>query len=281
MRNVRQTIQRTTRILAWVGEQFGKLLTVLFVTLPILWVVATAFKTDLDARSGRLLFTPTLQNFVYIFAEPLNFWPKIVNTVIVVLVTVFISTPLAAMGAYAFSRYRFRGRNALFVLILATQFVPAVVIIMPYFSMFRQLKLLDTLIALIIVYVATGVPYGIWMIKGFMDALPREVEEAALVDGCNELQVLRHVTLPLAAPGIMITVTMSVIGRWNEFMWAFLLTKREAQTLMIGVYNTLSMKGLMWGQLSAGGVLVMVPVFILSLRIRNYFIQGLTMGAVK
>jgi multiple sugar transport system permease protein len=228
-----------------------------------------------------LLFTPTLDNFIKIFQEPLDFWPKIVNTVIVVLVTVVISTPLAAMGAYAFSRYRFRGRNILFVVVLATQFVPAVVILMPYFTMFRRLGLYDTLFALIVVYVASAVPYGIWMIKGFMDALPREVEEAALVDGCNELGVLRHVTIPLSAPGVMITVTMTVIARWNEFLWAFILTKRDALTVMIGVYNTVTMKGIVWGQLSAGSMLVMIPVFLLSLRIRNYFIQGLTMGAVK
>jgi multiple sugar transport system permease protein len=211
----------------------------------------------------------------------LNFGPKILNTIIVTAVTVSITIPFAAMAAYVFSRYTFRANTALFVAILATQFIPPIVVVIPFFSLFRQLGLIDNVIALIIVNLAVTTPYAIWLIKGFVDAMPPEIEEAAFVDGCNELKVLRYVTVPLIMPGVMIAAIFTFIAVWNEFLFAFVLTHSKAQTLMIGLLNTQGVIGIIWEQMAAGGLLVMVPVFLFSLKIRNHFVQGLTMGAVK
>ncbi len=258
-----------------------QLLTLFFVAFPIFWLILTAFKEQRDAFTTKVFFEPTFQNFQIIFSQPLDFGPKLLNTVILSVVTVAITIPLAAMAAYVFSRYSFRGDTLLFVGVLATQFVPPIIVVIPFFTLFRDLRLLDTLLALVIVNLAITTPYAIWLIKGFVDALPSEVEEAAFVDGCNEFNVLRHVTIPLVMPGIMVAAVFTFIAVWNEFLFAFILTRSDAQTLMIGLLNTQGVIGIMWEQMAAAGILVLVPVILFSFKIRNHFVQGLTLGAVK
>ena len=124
-------------------------------------------------------------------------------------------------------------------------------------------------------------PFAVWMVKGFIDALPPEIEEAAVVDGCSQLQLLRHVTLPLVMPGIITSAVFAFIQSWNEFLFALILTRREATTLTIGLMSLDTERGIMWEQMAAAGMLIMVPIFILSFTIRRYFVEGVTMGAVK
>jgi multiple sugar transport system permease protein len=272
------SLTRVTEAILYRGAQ---LLTLFFVAFPIFWLVLTAFKRERDAYSVRLFFEPTLVNFQLLFSPPLNYGPKLVNTIIVAVAAVGLTIPLAMMAAYVFSRYTFKGNTLLFVLVLATQFIPPIVVAMPFFTLFRDLGLLDTLVALVIVNLAVTTPYAIWLIKGFIDGLPHEVEEAAFVDGCSELGVIRHVTLPLVMPGVMVASVFTFIGVWNEFLFAFLLTRNNAATLMIGLQNTVGVQGILWERMAAGGVLVLIPVIIFSIKIRNHFIQGLTLGAVK
>ncbi len=146
-----------------------------------------------------------------------------------------ISIPLATCAAYSFSRFRMWGERAMLVTILATQFVPAVVIVLPFFLMFRSLGMLDTRPALILVDTAIVMPFAVWMIKGFVDGIPLETEEAALVDGSTRLQVLRRVVLPMAAPGIITAAIFAFIISWNEFLFALILTRRDAVTLPVGL----------------------------------------------
>ena len=124
-------------------------------------------------------------------------------------------------------------------------------------------------------------PYSIWMIKGFVDALPTEIEQAALIDGANEFQTIRHITMPLLMPSIITAAVFSFIIVWNEFLFALILTRQEARTLTIGLLSTNTATGIRWDWMSATGLIVMIPVFILSLTIRKHFVQGMTMGAVK
>ena len=259
----------------------GTLLILYFVLFPLLWIGLTAFKTHNDALSTRLFFQPTLANFRLLFEPPFNFAPMLVNSIIISVATVLIAVPLGTMAAYAFSRYRFRGKDVLLVSVLASQFLPGVVVILPYFIQFRNLGLLDTRTGLTILHIAFTIPTATWLIKGFADSLPTEIEEAALVDGCTEAQVLRHVTAPLLMPGIITVAALAFIGSWNEFLFAFILTTDKARPMMVGLVNLIGMGGTPWERLAAAGILVMIPVFAISLSIRRYFVEGLTMGAVK
>lgn len=273
---------RTSKLLNGTLDTIGLLLALFFIATPIAWMAITAFKQQGDVYTTKIFFTPTLQNFVTIFTPPLSFGPLLLNSIIVALTTVLISTPLAMMAAYAFSRYRFRGNNALLVWVLTTQFIPSVVVAVPFFNLFRTLGLVDTRTGLIILNLSFVLPYAIWMIKGFVDAMPVELEEAALVDGCTEAQMIRRVVVPLVLPGVIVAAVFSFIAAWNEFLFAFIMTRTEAaRTLQIGLTNTNTSEGVRWEWMSATGLLVMVPIFILSLLIRKHFVQGLTMGAVK
>jgi multiple sugar transport system permease protein len=194
---------------------------------------------------------------------------------------VLIAIPAATMAAYSFSRFRMVGETAMLVVVLATQFVPAVVIILPFFVMFRDLGLLDTRLGLIIVNLAIVMPFAIWMIKGFIDGIPLDTEEAAMIDGSSRLQVIRNIVLPMAAPGLLTAGIFCFIISWNEFLFALILTNKDSVTLPIGLALFKAEEGDLWNLLSAAGIIIMVPMFVLALIIRNYFVQGMTMGAVR
>ena len=271
----------TKRVFGRSLEGLGVFLTVIFILGPIVWITLTAFKNQRDAYSLKIFFEPTLQNFRTIFAPPYNFGPLLINSVVVSLTTIAIAIPIALMASYVFSRYVFKGSDLLLVWVLTTQFIPPVVVAIPFFNLFRDLHLIDTRAALVILNLSIVLPYAIWMIKGFVDALPAEIEEAAMVDGCTEFGILRHVTLPLVLPGVIVAAVFAFITAWNEFLFAFVMTRSEAQTLQVGLLNTTGVRGVQWELMSATGLLVMVPIFLLSLAIRRHFVEGITMGAVK
>ena len=263
------------------GNFMSGVIILLFIMFPIFWLLITAFKPERLVFTTEAIFTPSLAAFTAIFTKPLQFGPLVLNSFLISGITILIAVPLAVMAAYVFSRYRFKGQQPLLIWILVTQFLPPVVVILPFFSLFRRLQLVDTRTALIWVNLAIVLPYAIWMIKGFVDALPLEIEEAAVVDGCNEFQVLRHVTLPLLAPGVITAAVFAFILAWNEFLFALILTNRNARTLTVGLLSTNTAEGIRWDWMSATGLVIMIPVFILSLTIRRHFVEGLTMGAVK
>jgi len=164
---------------------------------------------------------------------------------------------------------------------VASQFFPPVVLVLPYFALFRQFDLIDTIAALVIINLTRTIPFSIWLLKGFMDTLPAEVEESALVDGCTEFGILRHIVLPLSIPGMITTGIFSFILAWNEFLYALLLTGRHSRTAIVGLVNVVGERDVPWEQMSAAGILVMIPMLIMAFAIRRYFVEGLTMGAVK
>ena len=273
------------------GKQKKQLMNVFQVTLiviailvmlvPIAWIFLAAFKNHIDVFQLKILFTPTLENFRSVFEPPYYLGRKLVNSTIVAFVTVLIAIPAATMAAYSFSRFRMVGETAMLVVVLATQFVPAVVIILPFFVMFRDLGLLDTRLGLIIVNLAIVMPFAIWMIKGFIDGIPLDIEEAAMIDGSSRLQVIRNIVLPMAAPGLLTAGIFCFIISWNEFLFALILTNKDSVTLPIGLALFKAEEGDLWNLLSAAGIIIMVPMFVLALIIRNYFVQGMTMGAVR
>jgi len=248
---------------------------------PILWIFLAAFKTHVDVYQLKLFFTPTFENFSTVFDAPYNLGDKLINSTIVAGVTVLFAIPIATCAAYSFSRFKLRFETSMLVMILATQFVPAVVIILPFFVMFRDLGLLDTRIGLILVNLAIVMPFAIWMIKGFIDGIPLDTEEAAMVDGSTRIQVILNIVLPMAAPGLFTAGIFCFIIAWNEFLFALILTNKDAVTLPIGLALFKGEEGDLWNLLSAAGIIIMLPMFVLALIIRKHFVQGMTMGAVR
>jgi multiple sugar transport system permease protein len=266
----------------WGAVHTTLILIAMFVMLvPIVWIFLAAFKTHVDVYQLKLFFTPTLENFSVVFDDPYRLGEKLFNSTIVAFVTILFAIPIATLAAYSFSRFSMRGETLMLVTILATQFVPAVVIILPFFVMFRDVGLLDTRLGLILVNLAIVMPFAIWMIKGFIDGIPLDTEEAAMVDGSSRLQVIKNIVLPMAAPGLLTSAIFCFIIAWNEFLFALILTNKEAVTLPIGLALFKGEEGDLWNLLSAAGIIIMAPMFVLALAIRKYFVQGMTMGAVR
>ncbi len=282
-------------------ETLALLLIIAFIALPILWLMITAIKPQEKAYSTTLIFSPTLENFEIIFSDTSviinegserergevgrNMFPNVINSVVVSGATILFAIPLATLAAYAFSRYSFLGDGVLLVWILTTQFIPAIVVAIPFFTLFRTIEvfgrpLLGSQLGLIIVNMSIVLPYAIWMIKGFVDALPGEIEEAAFVDGCNDFQILFFISLPLIRPGVLVASVFAFIMSWNEFLFA-LIIGREMRTMQVALMTTSGARGIMWEQMAAAGLVVMAPIFFLAMFIRKNVVDGLTMGAVK
>ena len=257
------------------------LLTAVFILVPIYWIVSGAFKHQVDIFQLKLLFTPTLENFEIIFRSPYNLFDKLVNSTLVALSTILIAIPIATMAAYSFSRFRMKGERLMFVTILATQFVPAVVIVLPFFILFRDLGILDTRLALVLVNLSLVMPFAIWMIKGFIDSIPLDSEEAALVDGSSRNQMKLNVPLPMPLPGDITAGIFCFILAWNEFLFALIITTNKAVTLPVGLSLFHAEEGVLWHLISAAGIMIMLPMFILATIIQKHFVQGMTMGAVR
>ncbi len=287
--------------LAKLLETAALLLIIFFIMLPIVWLALTSIKPQEKAYTTDIVFSPTLDNFRIIFSDTSvlinagtdrergevgrNMFPSVVNSVVVSGATILIAIPLATIAAYAFSRYLFLGNRALLIWILTTQFIPAIVVAIPFFTLFRSIEVFDrpllgTQLGLIIVNMSIVLPYAIWMIKGFVDALPGEIEEAAYVDGCNDFQVLFFISLPLIRPGILVASVFAFIMSWNEFLFA-LIIGREMRTMQVALMTTSGARGIMWEQMAAAGLVVMLPIFFLAMFIRKNVVYGLTMGAVK
>ncbi len=249
--------------------------------VPILWISLAAFKTHVDVYQLKIFFSPTLENFHTVFQSPYHLGQKLTNSTVIAFFTVLIAIPIATAAAYSFSRFRMRGERLMFVMILATQFVPAVVIVLPFFLMFRDLGILDTRLGLVLVNLSIVMPFAIWMIKGFIDGIPIDTEEAALVDGSTRFQLIKNVVLPMAAPGIVTAGIFCFIIAWNDFLFALILTSRDAVTLPVGLALFKAEEGDLWNLLSAAGIIIMVPMFILASLIQKHFVKGMTMGAVR
>ena len=257
------------------------LLTAIIILVPIYWIVSGAFKQQVDIFQLKLLFTPTLENFRIIFKSPYNLFDKLVNSTLVALSTVLITIPLATLAAYSFSRFRMKAEKVMFVTILATQFVPAVVIVLPFFILFRDIGILDTRLALVLVNLSLIMPFAIWMIKGFIDGIPMDTEEAALVDGSGRIQVVLNVVIPMALPGVITAGIFCFILAWNEFLFALIITTNKAVTLPVGLSLFHAEEGVLWHLISAAGIMIMLPMFVLATLIQKHFVQGMTMGAVR
>jgi multiple sugar transport system permease protein len=267
---------------AWrVATAMALLLVFALIVFPVAWLVLTAFKLPRDVYEIKWLFDPTVENFLIIFQPPWSLGRRIVNSAVVAAATVGIAIPVAALAAYSFSRFDFLFKRGLFYAILATQFVPAVVIILPFYLMFRDLGLLDTRSGLVLVNLAIVTPFAVWMLKGFFDAVPIECDEAALIDGASRLAIIRLVVIPMAWPGVIVAAVFCFILAWNEFIFALILTRADAVTLQVGLASFRTERGDVWELMAAAGILITIPAAIAATLIQKHFVSGLTGGAVK
>ena len=253
------------------------------ILLPISWIAITAFKLPRDVYSldSAFIFSPTLENLQTVFEHPWNLGSKIFNSLCVAGGTVLLAIPMATLAAYAFSRFEFRFKKTIFLVVIASQFIPAAVVVLPYFLMFKQAGMLDTRSALILVNMSIVLPYAVWMMKGFIDAVPLEIEESAMVDGAHRARVIWEIVVPTALPGIITAAVFSFTLTWNEFLFALIISKQDALTLPIGLIGFRTERGDLWELMAAGGILITAPMFILSLLVQKQFIQSLTAGSVR
>jgi multiple sugar transport system permease protein len=195
--------------------------------------------------------------------------------------TLAITLPVSPAAAYAFSRYRFPGGQAWPLILLATQFLPPVIIVIPLFVVFKNLDLLDTRLSLMIVNLSFIVPYATWMIKGFFDALPPDMEEAAMIDGASRLRAIWEVVVPVALPGIAAAAIFSFVVSWNEFFFALVLTRDHAVTLPVALMSARTEQGDAWDIMASMGLFIIAPMLLISRFVQRYFVKGLVSGAVR
>lgn len=269
------------RIVRRFGLYLGLLAIVAVFFFPFYWMVTVAIKTRIDTiNPAAWAFTPTLSNLAVIFARR-NFLMYLKNSLITVSATTILSLILALPAAYAFARFHFRGKENAAFTILSLRMLPAMCVVIPFFLLGRFAGLLDTNLILIVVYLSFNIPFAIWMLRGFIEEIPVELEEAAWLDGCSMGRALRRVVVPLIAPGLAATAIFIVIQSWNEFTLALFLTSFRARTLPTMATMFLSVTGIVWGEMASVGVLTTLPVLLFALLIQRYMIRGLTFGAVK
>jgi multiple sugar transport system permease protein len=288
--------------------------------IPVFVMIMTAFKTRPDAISvpPKLIFTPSLEGLVFLLTErsaasparleqlrqaaegeelslfdrialntgqeitgPSDYVFRLRNSLIIAGLSTIASIILAVFSAYAFSRYNVKGKGDLLFFILSTRMLPAVVVTVPLFLMYTQLKLHDTHLGMIILYTVFNLSLAVWLMKGFFDEIPREYGEAALVDGYTRMQAFFKIVLPQAVTGIAATTVFCLIFAWNEYAFALMLTSEKARTAPPSIATMLGIGGIEWTAIAAGSLGFLIPVVIVTFALRNYLLRGVTFGAVR
>ena len=261
---------------------YAQTLALLVITLfPVLWLVQLSLKVESEAflMPPKLIFWPTLENYVALFQG--KFARSFGNSLIVAVLTTLISLLLGVPAAYALSRAGFQTDKSIALWILTTRMAPPIAFAIPFFLTYRYLGLIDTLLGLVIIYLTFNLSLVIWMMRTFFDGLPRSLEEAAEIDGASPGVAFLRITLPLAGPGLATTAIFCFLFAWNDFFFALVLTRSQAQMAPVAIVNFMNYEGWEWGKIAAGGTVVMLPVILFALLVRRYLISGLIVGAIK
>ena len=281
--------------------------------IPLAWIVATGFKTPPDAIAypPKVVFEPSVEGYVNLFTTrtritagaelpppetfaeeivrergmtivgPSRFGERFLNSVIIGFGSTFLSIFLGTLAAYGFSRFRVPLKDDLLFFILSTRMMPPIAVAIPIFLMYRALGLSDTHLGMILLYTAVNISLAVWLLKGFIDEIPREYEEAALIDGYTRFQAFTKVVLPQAATGIASTAIFCLIFAWNEYAFAVLLTSGNAQTAPPFIPTIIGVGGLDWPAVAAGATIFLMPVLIFTVLLRKHLLRGITFGAVR
>jgi multiple sugar transport system permease protein len=257
---------------------------VFFAIAPIAWTVLTSFKTERQIVNANFTWLPTsvtIDNYTTLWRRS-GYPHLLMNSAIVTGMTVVMSLTIGTVAAYSISRYRFRGRNGLMIFYLVIRMFPFTLLLIPLFIMLRNLSLLDTHFGLALTYTTFLLPLCVWMLKGFFDGIPPDLEEASRVDGSTRLGALIRIVLPLARQGIAATTVFIAIGAWNEYVWALLLTTANgARTWPVGLQLMVGEFQMPWGVLSASGIISIIPIIIGFAIVQRALVSGLMAGGVK
>ncbi len=252
-----------------------------FLSLPILWIVMTAFKpTSLVlTMPPTWVFGPNVEHFRAVFARP-EFWSALSNTAIVTVATMTVTLSVGTLAAYGMARHRAGGAPLIYTT-LAIRALPPIVTGLPMFVLFTKLGLIDTLPGLTVAYTAFMLPNTIWLMLGFFQAVPKSLEEAALVDGCTRFGAFLRIALPLAKPGLVVTGFYNVVGAWNHFFFGLTLSTSNARTLPVYAAQLIGEYSIRWGEVSAIGTVLILPPIVLVIMMQRHLAGGLTLGGVK
>ena len=272
----------------WTGRVFIVIM-LIYTVVPMAWMLVTSLKTGFAAMQFPPQWwpaEPTLTNYQKLL-DPNNsvgkdFLHYLWNSLFVSTATTLCALVVAIPAAYAFSRFRFPGRRFLFFAVLLRNMFPAVIFLVPLFILMRVLGLVNTHGSLILTYLTFGLPLAIWLLKGFYDNIPIQLDQAARIDGATRFQAFFYIVMPLSSPGIIATAIYSFIGAWNEYIYAYtFLSKNEQLTLPVGIQRFFSENTTDWPGLMAASFIMSVPVVVLFLVLQQYFVRALTEGAVK
>ena len=275
-----------------VKESVGKLVIWAFVLFfliwtlaPILWSISVSLKSTDELFSWPPVYipsNPTLDNFINAFERVTALPSALRNSLIIMAISTPISVFLSALGAYGLARYKFRGKELLKYGLLTIRMIPGILIAIPMFIIAKKLGVHDQIITLVVAYVAFNLPFNIWMLTGFFEEIPREIEESALIDGCSPFQMFWRIVMPLSTPALMASTIFCMLLSWNEFQFAVILTFTEAsKTLPVVIAGFSSDRGIRYGEMAATGTLAIIPVLIVGMYLQKYLVRGLTAGAVK
>ncbi|MHB1414003.1 MAG: carbohydrate ABC transporter permease [Chloroflexota bacterium] len=259
----------------------GVIFLIIVVMFPFLWLLIMSIKPDdlIMAWPPVLIFQPTLDHYTALLGG--QFQLAFTNSSIIAVTTTVLSLVFGVPASYVLSRARLRGESSISLWILATRMAPPIAFTIPFFLVYKEIEWLDTLQGLIVIYLTFNLSLVIWMMRTFFDGIPRVLEEAALIDGASVWGTFYKVILPLSAPGLAATAIFAFLFSWNDFFYALILTRTQSMTAPVAVVNFMQYEGWEWGKIAAGGTLVMLPVVVFSLLVRNYLVRGLTAGAVK
>ena len=260
----------------------GLLVALLVILTPYLWLILTSFKDRVDAFAipPKILFTPTLENYQIAFG-PKGFTQNLVNSAIVSTTSTLLALVVGVPAAYSLARFRMRGNTMFMMFLLAARMLPAIVLAVPMFILFSNIGLIDNYAALVLAYLTFNLPFAVWMMRGFFLAVPSEIDEAAVMDGCSYLGAFFRAVLPLTLGGLAATAIFCMINSWNEFLFALILTGRHTATLPVVIPELLTPWGTYWGQIAAVGTVTTIPVLLFAFAVQRYLVRGMTGGAIQ
>lgn len=252
-------------------------------TIPVFLAVITSFKNEKEvlAYPPTLIFEPTLKNFHAVLFGPTNIMDNLVSSMIVALATTVLTIVIAVPAAYSFARLKLRGKTPLGFYVLATQLVPPIGLIIPYFLILNRIGWMDSYQGLVLIYLTFSLPFAIWLLVSYFEDIPAEMEEAALLDRASRWQAFWHVVLPQARGAIAVTVIFVFLNAWNEFLFAVVLGGAKVKPVTVSMYNYINTEQTQWAQLAAAALIAMLPVIVLGIAAQKHIVAGLSAGAVK
>lgn len=257
---------------------------VAIIVFPIVWTFMTSFKTRLDAFAipPKILFTPVLTNYRNaLFTLNSQIPRSLLNSLIVASAVIIVTFFLGFPAAYAYARLQFVGKRTTSFWILFARMLPPMTMVIPFFVLYVKIDVIDTYLGLILLYTTFSLPLFIWMMISFIEDIPRELEDAAVIDGCSRVQVITRIIIPLTKGGIFAAALFCFLESWNEFLLALLLTSTDARTVQVALYGFITTEETQWGPLTATASIIMLPTIIMGLIFQRYIVRGMTLGAIK